>query len=280
MRQGPQPLAQSAVGRLFQGIGYPFVALPFLRQHRLWPLAVVPIIVNIVLFVVVLALLVWLVAPWLASAGAALTPAATTGVWAAIAGFFAKLLTVLLWVIVPVAILVVGAFFIVMVGQAVASPFLDVLSEKVESIVLGRAPPAGGVGRALRSVLVAIADIVWTVIFWLAVNVPLLLINLIPLLGSAANAVLSLCFTALLLSQEFVGLSLARRLVSYPNRWRVIWANRAVALGFGVSTMLLLIVPGLNLVLLPLAAVGGTLLYCDLEAAGRVQTPKSLSAQM
>ena len=34
--------------------------------------------------------------------------------------------------------------------------------------------------------------------------------------------------------------------------------------------MVLMLVPLLNLVLLPLAAVGGTLLYCDLRAANRL----------
>jgi CysZ protein len=275
MRQGSRPLAPSSIGRLFQGIGYPFAALGFLRQHQLWGLATIPIVVNVLLFVVVIALMVWLVVPWLSGVGAALAPAASAGFWAAIGAFFAKLLAVLLWILVPAAILIIGAFFIVLVGQAVASPFLDNLSEKVESIVLGTPPPKVSVGRAVQSVLVATADIVWTVVFFVAVNVPLLLINIIPLVGSAANAVLSFCFTALLLSQEFVGLALARKLVSYPNRWRVIWANKASALGFGVATMLILVVPGLNLVLLPLAAVGGTLLYCDLEAAGRVPSPAS-----
>ena len=39
--------------------------------------------------------------------------------------------------------------------------------------------------------------------------------------------------------------------------------------GFGTAAMALLFVPGLNLVLLPLASVGGTLAYCDLKRAGR-----------
>jgi uncharacterized protein involved in cysteine biosynthesis len=37
--------------------------------------------------------------------------------------------------------------------------------------------------------------------------------------------------------------------------------------------MLLLAVPVLNLLLLPIAAAGGTLLYCDLKAAGRINIP-------
>ena len=70
--------------------------------------------------------------------------------------------------------------------------------------------------------------------------------------------------------QEFVGLPLARQLVGYRRRWGVVWDNRWLAAGFGSAVAVLFIVPGLNLVLLPLAAVGGTLLYCDLKTAGRL----------
>ncbi len=270
MSPATHPLPTNFIARFFRGLSYPFAALRFIRQHGLWGLAVVPAVVNIVLFVAVVAVLIWLVGPWLSGLAASLAPSAATGFWAAVGGFFAKFLAVLLWILVPVAVVAVSAIVIVLIGQAVASPFLDALSEKVEALVLKTPETKVEVGRVLRSVSVAIADIIWTVLFWVAVNLPLLLINLVPIIGSAANAVLSFCFTALLLAQEFVGLSLTRQFVSYPGRWRVIWANRGICLGFGSATMLLLVVPGLNLILLPLATVGGTLLYCDLQAGGRV----------
>ncbi|MEM6733160.1 MAG: EI24 domain-containing protein, partial [Myxococcota bacterium] len=80
----------------------------------------------------------------------------------------------------------------------------------------------------------------------------------------------SFAFSALLLSVEFVGLSLTRRFVNYRGRWRIIWDNKGLSLGFGSASMLLLLVPGLNLILLPLAAVGGTLAYCDLVRVGAI----------
>ncbi|MEO0593615.1 MAG: hypothetical protein AAFZ38_08550, partial [Myxococcota bacterium] len=52
--------------------------------------------------------------------------------------------------------------------------------------------------------------------------------------------------------------------------------NRWLSLGFGSSSMLLLFVPGLNLILLPLAAVGGTLAFCDLYRAERLDLAGSM----
>ena len=81
---------------------------------------------------------------------------------------------------------------------------------------------------------------------------------------------ISFGFSALLLAHEFMGLPLTRQLVSYRERWSHVWRHKWLAVGMGTSTMLLLAIPGINLVLLPLASVGGTLMYCDLREAGRV----------
>jgi CysZ protein len=268
-RTGPKPLPPGFLGGLLRGLGYPLEAMSFIRRHRLWGLSMWPALVNLLLLIVVVVLAFWWFLPWLEAAEQWLEPTSDEGLWNTILGGLAAFASVLMWILVPVAVVVLGSAFVVLVGQAVASPFLDVLSERVETLVLGTEPAPFTWGRTVRSVTVAIADIVWTVVFFVAVNIPLLLVNIVPVLGSAANAVLSFCFAALLLSQEFVGLSLARRFVSYPGRWSVIWGNKGLGLGCGSTIMALFVVPGLNVLLLPLASVGGTLLYCDLKAAGR-----------
>ena len=120
-----------------------------------------------------------------------------------------------------------------------------------------------GIGRAIKTVSVAIGDLVWGVFFLVMVNGPLILLGFVPVLGTAVAALVSFGFSALLLSHEFMGLPLTRQLVSYRERWSHVWRHKWLALGMGSSTMLMLAIPGVNLVLLPLAAVGGTLMYCD-----------------
>jgi CysZ protein len=156
---------------------------------------------------------------------------------------------------------------LVFVGQTIASPFLDFLSEAIESRVLGVPAQPFSVRRTVATTLLAASDAFWGAILWVSVSVPLFFVGLfLP----PVAAVLSFVFSAMLLTQQLVGLSLARQLVSYRARWRVVGQDKAIALGFGSACMLMFIVPGLNLVLFPIAASGGTLLYCDLRAAGRL----------
>jgi len=270
VRTGPKPLPSGSVSRFFHGFGYAFEAVDVIRQQRLWLLTAIPIAVNVALFLVMLAVTFWLVLPWLGALEQALVPAVATGFWNTVVAGLAKILVWGLWLVTPLLLLFVNAFVVVVVGQAVAGPFLDLLSERVECVVLGVPPAPTSVPRILRSIRTALADVVWSLLYWLGAQIPLLLLSLIPVLGSVSAAVLSFAFTSLLLAVEFVGLSLTRYFVGYRQRFGALWGNRAVGLGLGVATMAMLLIPGVNLLLLPVAAVAGTLLYVDLRGAGQL----------
>jgi CysZ protein len=252
----PRPLPDSPLGALLRGVGYPLEALGFIGRHRLWGLCLAAIAVNVLVFGALVGVGLYLVVPW---------AEAWVASWAA--EWARALLVVLVWLVLLVLAVGVASVILLLVGQAIASPFLDVLSERAEKIVTGREGPKLGLGTVARSIRVALGDLFWGLVYYVAVNVPLLLLGLIPVIGTVPAAVASFLFSAMLLAQEFVGLPLTRQHVGYRGRWSFVLAHRAAAIGFGAAAMLLLIVPGLNLVLLPIATVGGTLLYCDLSAS-------------
>jgi CysZ protein len=75
-------------------------------------------------------------------------------------------------------------------------------------------------------------------------------------------------WTALFACAEYLDPPLARRGGSFVEVRRVLARRTALALGFGLSVTVLLWVPLLNLFLLPLAVVAGTLLHRSLVSAG------------
>jgi len=265
MPRPPKPLPHGPVGQLFRGFGYPLEALGFINSNKLWGLTTFAIIVNVVLFVGLLAVGFYWAGPLFGRIDFWLQTLFEWEWWQAVAAF----LSWLFWIVWILAAVVAGSFILLLLGQAVASPFLDMLSEKVEVIVLGAEPAPFGVGRTLKAIAIAISDLIWSIGYMCAFAVPVWIVGVITGVGTAVAAVLSFAFNALILGQEFFGLSLARQLVPFRKRWSVMWRNKWLALGFGSAVTLLLIVPLINLVLLPLAAVGGTLMYCDLKASGR-----------
>ncbi|MEL6544213.1 MAG: EI24 domain-containing protein, partial [Myxococcota bacterium] len=256
------------VGGFVRGLSYPLEGFAFIREHRLWGLAAVSIAVNVVLFAVVLGLAVTVAIPYVQELNAYLGTWSSEGTLSALVWLVA-IVSYVIWALLFVLILGVSSVFVLLVGQAVASPFLDMLSEKVENIVIGTPEQPFTASIVIRSVLLALGDLFWGLVFLAAIQLPIFVLSLTGV-GALPASVMSFAFSALLLAVEFVGLALTRRFLSYRERWRVIWDNKWLSLGFGSSAMLLLLIPGLNLILLPLAAVGGTLAYCDLLRAGQI----------
>lgn len=263
--RGPKAVPSGVISGLVHGAMYPIEALGFIRRERLWALAALPILINVALLVVLIVATVVFVTPvvdgWLQGLAALGGGSSFLSGLVTFAGW-------LVWVLVVLVVFAGNALVLLMLGQAVASPFLDVLSERVETIVLGTRPAPFSLGRVARAVVMAVGDIVWTLGYWVLANLPLLVLGFVL---PPVAAALGFAFSALLVAQEFIGLALARELVPFRERWRQLRGNRSLAVGFGSTCMLLFAVPGLNLVLLPLAAVGGTLLYSDLVAAGRMR---------
>ena len=265
--EATREVPRNFIAQFFRGVMYPFAALGFLKRNRLWGMAAAAVGINILL----LGGLVWggysFLVPYLDSLIVAMVA------WAGESSFLGGLVTVLtwvLWIVAMPALVVLNFLVLILVGQAVASPFLDQLSEQVETRVLGLEPEPFSAGRTIRGVSIAVGDLVWGVTLLVVVNVPLLLLGVIPVFGTVVAGILSFSFSALLLAHEFMGLPLTRQLVSYRQRWSHLWKHKWLGLGMGTSVMAMLAIPGLNLVLLPLAAVGGTLMYCDLRAGGQV----------
>jgi uncharacterized protein involved in cysteine biosynthesis len=59
-----------------------------------------------------------------------------------------------------------------------------------------------------------------------------------------------------------------RRQWGFKAKWTLLKANRALTFGFGAAVALMLMIPLVGLLCAPTAAVGGTLLFCDLEQGG------------
>lgn len=244
----------SMTRRIFQGFLLPFRAIVFLfKQPSLWPLVIIPALINILLFGGSLYLLVTNVETvvellWIEPVVDAWYDWARKILWYGLVGL--------------VAILSIGAayVFVLLLGGIVASPFNDLLSDRVETILLDRdAPPereesiVWGIVRSIGSSLFILGS-------YCVVMAPILMLNLVPAVGQVAATMLGAGVSALFLTMEFTDSPLDRRGRGLRQKFELIEGNRDVAIGFGLGATLLFWLPVFNLLTIPFAVVGGTAL--------------------
>ncbi|MFH1060858.1 MAG: EI24 domain-containing protein [Pseudomonadota bacterium] len=244
----PPWLASGPVG----GLSAPLKGLGFIARHtRLWPLAIAPFLINLALFV----LFFWFgysrFSRWLE----ALLPTGE-GWWWLVLYYFLAVLAVLL-------LLVVQVYLFAVVGSVVAAPFLETLTQRVEELA-GPGRAADWETRGIFSEILRVAgQALRKLILYALVMGLLLLLNLLPGLGAVLYAGLAFVATCYFLALEFLDYPLDRRGLNLGGKLGYVRRLGLRGLAFGAAVFVLGLVPIVNLALLPLAAVGGTLLYLD-----------------
>lgn len=229
----------------------PLAALSFLaKRPRLWPLAIAPFLLNCLLFGVFL----W----WGYSRFSSWLPKSSSFGEA----WWWQGLFYLVLVLVAASFLVVTAYLFSMLGRIVAAPFLEALTVKVEDELLKRQAPRMGFWRGVGRVALQESK---KLLLYLVLMGLLFLFNLLPGLGSAIQAGLALLITCFFLAVDFMDYPLERRGLSLKAKLGYVAKMRLDGLAFGLSVFGVFWIPLLGLGFLPLAAVGGTLLYLERE---------------
>jgi CysZ protein len=169
----------------------------------------------------------------------------------------------LAWLVRWLLILLFGIatyFAFTLIGGVLASPFLDVLSRRVEVIARGEAPEASGsaVAQALRS----LGEEAKRIGFFAGIQLLVLALGLVPGL-QLLSAVGVIAIAALFLPLDYTGYALDRRGVRFRQRRRWLWQHRGAMLGFGGAALLTFAIPGLNFLCLPWLVTAGTLLALE-----------------
>jgi CysZ protein len=227
------PTARSGPACLIEG--FRMLAQPGLRRFVL-----LPALGNILLFALAAGVALW-------------------GLETALATWLPEQAGWLRWLLFPLLVigLLIGSLLaFTVLANLLLGPFLGLLANKVNER-LGGAPPAAGEGL-LADLLRDAGMELRRLGYILLCSTGVLLLGLVPLLNLLA-APLGLLLTAWLLAMEHAAHALGLRRLSLSEQLSFLRLNRIGALGFGFASLGVLLVPFLNLVLLPAAVCGMTL---------------------
>ncbi len=140
-----------------------------------------------------------------------------------------------------------------------SSPFLELISEKMESALTGKEEEVHVltmIKNSMRSVWYEIERS----IFFIIVPLFFFIINLIPGIGSILYIFLTNFFLMWVFGFNFVDFSLARKGISFKERLSFARKNLCALLGFGV----ICVVPFVPLLCMPILVANGTKLFIEL----------------
>ena len=169
-----------------------------------------------------------------------------------------------LTVVLGIALAAGAALIFVSIAGAIAGPFCELLSEEVEAKLTGQSGPPFALGRFLHELTVGLTHTLRRLLASLSSALLLLLLSFLPLAGAVAALVLGAWFSAQSAAYDCYDAVLARRAMPYRGKLAVLARHRGRSLGLGLTVTVLLLVPGVNLVVLGVGAVGATLAARDL----------------
>jgi len=182
----------------------------------------------------------------------------------------------ILLVVAGALVLVVFFFLFTMVATTIAEPFNELISEKTEQLVTGQfednpfsvlqllKESGRGLVHALRILALYVGMLVVSLLFLL-----------VPGIGAILFWLVTVLLSAYMLSYQYLGYPMARRNFTFRQKQGFIRSRVFSTIGFGLGSLAVASAPIINVLLLPAAVTGGTLLFLDLQTKGNNSTMKT-----
>jgi len=234
------PMAQSGAGYLFKG--FELIRLKGIRRFVLIPLLINLILFSSAFYFMFLELehYMTLIMEWLPS--------------------WLNWLSTVLWPLAVITILVIFSFLFSTAANWLAAPFNGLLSEKIESILVGEVAPSG-------SMLAVVKDIPrtlgreWTkLVYYIPRAIGFfILMWILPVIGQ----IIWFLFVAWMMAVQYKDYPFDNHKISFAEMKKSLREHRGLSYSFGISVAIFAMIPIVNLIIMPVAICGATALWVD-----------------
>jgi CysZ protein len=230
-------------GPAYLGEGLKLITRPGLRAFVLLPLSV-----NLVLFIGLIVLAFHRFDGWMAT------------LMASLPGWL-SFLEYLMWPLFALLILLIVFFTFNLLGNLIAAPFNGFLAEKVEVVVSGRDDfPPFSLGELVALVPRTFGRELRKLLYYLPRALPLLILTFIPGINLLATP-LWILFGVWMMAVQYIDYPADNHKMSWGDMLGWLREKRWQSLGFGGAVYLALLVPFLNILLMPAAVAGAALFW-------------------
>lgn len=166
--------------------------------------------------------------------------------------------TWLLWPLFLLILLAISFFSFTILANLIAAPFNGQLAAAVERELTGvTTGGATSLSGLLQEASGAILSEAVKIRFFLIRALPLLLLFLVPGLQLVAPLIWFI-YAAWMVALEYLEIPLGNHAILFPQVRILVTKKRSRALGFGTGILLLMMLPGINFMVMPVAVAAAT----------------------
>ena len=232
------------------GVAYLMRGFRMLTEPGLRAFVLVPLLINTVIFIGAIYLLVTNFTAWVD---------ALIALWLPDWGWL-DFLIYFLWPLFALVLVLMVYYGFSVVANFIAAPFNGLLSERVEQRLRGVA--INSEQSLLKVIPGTLAREVAKLAYFLPRVFVLLLIGFIPVVNLAAP-LLWFLFSAWMMAIQYIDYPMDNNHVSFKQMKRLLSARRWSAMGFGSLIQIGLLIPVINLILMPAAVIGATVFWVE-----------------
>jgi CysZ protein len=226
------------------GFQYFLQGFDLIRQPKLRPFVLIPLLVNLILFSVSFYFLFQQIDVWLLELEASLD-------W----------LSWLVYIIKPLAfivILLIFGFFFGAIANIIAAPFNGLLAEQTELLLNNKPLPDMSIKDIILDIPRVLTRELKKIKYYIPRAIALLLLFFIPVVGQTVAPVLWFIFTAWMLAIQYADYTFDNNKVGFDEMRSELSANRMQSLSFGSIVALCQSIPIVNFIVMPIAVCGAT----------------------
>ncbi|GAD89055.1 protein CysZ [Vibrio halioticoli NBRC 102217] len=230
------------------GFGYFFSGFKLAMQPGLRRYVFMPLLINIILVGSALFYLFSHLNQWIEQ-------------WIGVLPEFLSWLSYILWPLLTLTILATFSYFFSTLANFVAAPFNGLLAEKVEQ----QLSPEGMLEQSVTDLIKDVPRILgreWRkLVYLLPKAIGLFLLLLIPAFGQTVAPFVWFIFTSWMLSIQYCDYPFDNHKVDFNSMRFALKAKQGKAYGYGAMVALFTSIPLLNLIIMPVAVCGATLMW-------------------
>jgi len=168
-----------------------------------------------------------------------------------------------IWIILALSFFLLFLSMFTILFNLIAAPFNGLLAEKAQQLIFNTSIPALSFSEiAIRTIKRQMQFLTYFVPRFIA----MILLFFMPFIHPI-YPLLWFMFNAWILSMQYQDFVMDNNLIGFDEMKHLMAESKMVSLGFGSVINLASFIPVLNLIIMPSAVIGGTVLYCEQKKA-------------